>query len=357
MIKKIIIANILILCNVFSSTINNSLNNKIIVPAIDDKYTFLVTGHIYGAPYKPYAQYPSSSILGNVSNLNSLESKFLILCGDIFRTTNDVQIQNFIDSFASNIKFPIFNAVGNHDITDRQKYESYFGKTYYNFFYGTEVFIFLDTELKSKKDIDSQINYFKKIISDLILDDKVKNVLVFSHKLIWSQLFNKYNVVFDNVNSSAGYTDQKYLAEEIINSLKLITKNKNVFWLSGDIGTSWSLPIFYHFDTDLNLTLIANGIGDTNNDFIIKTDINKSNITFSAINISNYSDELIDIKDYHLSYWNTHAKNIMSIESYMKKVKRVLSSKVFYFGFLTGMLIFLIIVAYLFKFILHAKLR
>ena len=92
MIKKIILINILILCYIYSSTSINSLNEKNIIPYNYNNYSFLVAGHIYGAPSKVSSQYPSSSILGNISNLNSFDSKFLILCGDTFRKTEDVLI-------------------------------------------------------------------------------------------------------------------------------------------------------------------------------------------------------------------------------------------------------------------------
>ena len=347
MFKKLVLFNIITLCNVYSNISINSLNDKKIIFFKDNNYSFLVTGHIYGAPSKEFSQYPSSSILGSINNLNRLDSKFLILCGDTFRKTDDVLISNFTYSFANNIKFPIFNAVGNHDVSDRQKYESYFGETYFDINYGNEIFIFLDTELKKQKDIDMQVNYFQKKINNVNLDDKVKNVFIISHKLIWAQLFPKYRAVFDNVNSIAGYNDQKYFAKDIINSLKIITKNKNVFWFSGDIGVSWSLPIFYHFDADLNLTFIANGIGDTDNDFIIKTDVKKSEITFSALNISNYDNKLVDIKDYGLSYWNTHAKSNSSM-GLIKKVKGVLSNRLFHYGFFVGIVIFLLFIPILF---------
>ena len=82
------------------------------------------------------------------------------------------------------------------------------------------------------------------------------------------------------MNATSGYHYQKDLAESIISSLKTFAKKRNLFWISGDIGVSWSLPIFYHYDTDLHITFIANGIGDTEEDYILKTDINKNDVSF-----------------------------------------------------------------------------
>ena len=182
MIKKIILINVSILCYVYSNVSANSLNDKKVIFFNDDNYSFLVTGHIYGAPSKVFSQYPSSSILGSINNLNSFDSKFLILCGDTFRKTDDVLISNFTHSFANNMKFPIYNAVGNHDVSDRQKYESYFGETSFDINYGNEIFIFLDTELNKQEDINAQLNYFQKKINNANLDDKIKNVFIISHK-------------------------------------------------------------------------------------------------------------------------------------------------------------------------------
>ena len=90
--------------------------------------------------------------------------------------------------------------------------------------------------------------------------------------------------------------------------LKKVAVDKNIFWISGDIGVSWSLPLFYHYDKNLKITFIANGIGDTDKDYVLKTDIVNSVVSFSGINISRQSKELLDIKNYGIQYWMDNSK-------------------------------------------------
>lgn len=54
-----------------------------------------------------------------------------------------------------------------------------------------------------------------------------------------------------------------------------LSQTKKVFMMSGDIGVSWSLPLFYHEDEKHNITYIACGLGDTEKDAIIKVDITR----------------------------------------------------------------------------------
>ena len=95
------------------------------------------------------------------------------------------------------------------------------------------------------------------------------------------------------------------------------------------------MPLFYHYDKNLKITFIANGIGDTDKDYVLKTDIVNSVVSFSGINISRQSKELLDIKNYGIQYWMDNSKNVRKLSN---RIKNILLNKYFISGFFIGLI-------------------
>ena len=90
----------------------------------------------------------------------------------------------------------------------------------------------------------------------------------------------------------------------------------------------------------MHITFIANGIGDTEEDYILKTDINKNDVSFSAINISNYTGELVDIKKYDIQYWENNAKDKHhNKDSLLLIIINIVKHRYFILGFSLGFFI------------------
>ena len=106
-------------------------------------YTFLAAGHLYGAPDVD-SVYPASTFLANIDRINNMGARFFVALGDLYR--EPAHIGSFRECIAD-VRFPVFNAAGNHDVMDRALYEEAFGRTYYSFVYGNEAFVVLDAEL------------------------------------------------------------------------------------------------------------------------------------------------------------------------------------------------------------------
>ena len=145
----------------------------------ENEYSFLSTGHLYGAPQNIHSNHPSSSALGSIEKLNSFSSKFMVLCGDIFKSTDQILFQNFLNGFASKLNFPIYNAVGNHDVSNRKLYNEYFGKTFFDFRYNSEKFIILDTELKDQLIVQEQLDYIENLFNNISSDSSIKKYIYF----------------------------------------------------------------------------------------------------------------------------------------------------------------------------------
>ncbi len=331
--------NIIIICIFVSANIlvaqniRSPMNAKKIKIHSED-YSILIAGHLYGAPNNSRSVFPSASILAMLYEINSMDCSFFVSLGDNFRTADDIQIINYKKSFANQLNFPIFNAVGNHDVKDRKKYVNTFGKTYYEFVYGSELYIFLDSELNHPGIMGDQLNYFINVIKQKAVNPNIKNVFIFSHKLIWAVNIPKYQVVYNHLNSQSGYGLDDKFNSIIIPILKdLGQKDKNVFWISGDIGCSWSLPLFYDKDNNTDITFIATGLGDTEKDLILKVNINHGDVNFLPLSLG---AEDINITHYDLRYWDKYFTGSQSFQyssTCFSEIQRMLLHKYYWVGF------------------------
>ena len=89
---------------------------------------FLVAGHIYGKPGDDEF-HPAPTFLRNISLLGMQNPDFVVLLGDtVWKPSQenfDVLDLLILESF----DVPVFNAVGNHDVTKRDLYHSRYGNT------------------------------------------------------------------------------------------------------------------------------------------------------------------------------------------------------------------------------------
>lgn len=340
--KKIYVLLLFVLSNI-STVLGNITDSQNIVSLINGKYiksynenySILIAGHIYGSHNQ--SVFPSASILGRLYEINKMDCSFFVSLGDNFRFPNDIHINNYKKSFANQLNFPIFNAVGNHDVIDRQKYVENFGKTYYDFIYGSELYIFLDTELDQNKITGDQLSFFNTVTKQKAMNSNIKNVFIFSHKLIWASNISTYQTVNRHANESLDHEYDEIFHDIILPNLIDLAKNKNVFWISGDIGCSWSLPLFYDKDKNTGISFIATGIGDTEKDLIVKVEIKDGTVKFFPVSLT--GEELNKIEHYSVKYWlkyfHDDSHDDSFIMRYYCKINRMLLHKYYWMGVFT----------------------
>ncbi|MCK4248204.1 MAG: metallophosphoesterase [Candidatus Omnitrophica bacterium] len=302
-----------------------------------------MAGHLYGASEKHNSSLPAESILANIDLINQTNSKLFVLLGDNFRETTPLHVLNFKKNFALKTTIPIFNSVGNHDVTDRTLYEQNFGKTYFDFTYNQELFVFLDTESEgnSKGHISGkQLSWFKNLLAGSSENKRICNIFIFSHKLIWAIDNPAYTAVFSHLNNKYGYPGTGYNFKQEIKPrlIELSQQGKSIYWISGDIGTSGSYTLFYEKDPDYEITYLATGIGDTANDVIVKVEIqeNRGNRKVQIIPISLTNQKMQSIEYYDNNYWKDYFHAKKEQKSNLKKLKY------FSIGLLTGLCLFFI---------------
>lgn len=334
----------------FAANITSPLNWKVLE---SDKelqgYSFLIAGHIYGEPENMRSVYSSASFLANIDGINRSDAKFLILLGDNYRMAEPVRIKYFIETICDKVRIPIFNAPGNHDLSDRELYVKHFGKTYYYMVLGSEAFIFLDTEIAGGEIVGEQLAFLKNTLAKMRKLDRIKNVFIFSHKLIWTVDNDALRPVYEHLNTPDGYPDGRNFKEIVLPEILKTATDKNVYWVSGDIGCSWSFPLFYGEHPDeKNLKYIGCGLGNTERDAMIEVVVDRNgNVKFNPVSLT--GQELGQLSGFNVGYWSRHFSSIgdnrissnnssLTQALYMKATK-LLISKHFYAGVFAGILL------------------
>ena len=113
--------------------------------AATEPFRFLIAGHLYGDSKKAVS--PAATFVAARQSLASADVDLMVCCGDTFRLSTQAAFDQVTAQLAA-LPFPVFNAVGNHDVANRSAYEARFGATYGAFVHGGCAFVLLDTELQ-----------------------------------------------------------------------------------------------------------------------------------------------------------------------------------------------------------------
>lgn len=302
----------------------------------DIKVKFITAGHLYGDGNRPEI-YPQTTLLANIDFIKGLKPHFFISLGDNVGNGNDLnQIKRFNKIFVSKLNVPFYTAWGNHDgertiLKSRLKLQ-----TYFSFIEVNSAFIFLDTEVDDQELNGEMLTFFKKELIKSFKDIKIENIFILTHKLIWATDNNQFKIVITSSNESSEKPYYRFksfmnIANKIINDKPLATK---LFWVSGDIGKFYSLPLFYHRDSLRNIQYIATGIGDTNNDLILNFTIESKKVQIEAFSL--LSNKQVLIESFNLAAW----ENYFSFFNYFK-VRFFWASriKLLYLGVFFGLLL------------------
>ena len=290
----------------FESNIDTSYDstkyslNKMQIENSADTVSFLAGGHLYGSPRWKGSLFPSPSILGNIETFNSMGIDFFMGLGDIVVISKPPRLKVLDNFFIKKLNMPFYNAVGNHDLSS--SYKEYFklDRLYGYFTKGKNIFIFLDTEtIKGEIGLE-QLAFLKDTLTNASLDKNIKNIFIFSHKLIWAYgLKERYNLIYEHVNATTGYQKNDHFKRDIFPLL--MESKKKIYWISGDIGVDWTLPAFYDQYNE-QITFMAVGLGDTKDDMLLKVDIDKSeNVQFSLLSLID-TNQTFDLQKFTIEY-------------------------------------------------------
>jgi len=246
-------------------------------PVVRD-YSFFVAGHTYGQPgVDNNGLHPPFQDKFDLINERKAEMGFL---------TGDIVIQGSeknwdeVDSVLNFLDDTTYFAAGNHDLTDRNLFESRYGNTYFDFTYKEDLFIILDPNIDQWNISGDQLIFLKDVINSKAAVSE--NIFVFFHQLLWWDKNNIYQNI--KLNSKEGRADSINFwteVEPMFNGL-----SNQVYMFAGDVGAgNWSDNFMYdHYD---NITFVASGMGEGDGDnFVFVMVDDDGNVSFELIAIN-----------------------------------------------------------------------
>lgn len=255
-------------------------------------YSFVVSGHFYGGQSNE-THLPCNTILAEIDDLNASEHKMLICLGDLFKDIqNDIPF--YEKALFSKLKLPLFNSVGNHDLTD-EIYQDNYGATDYSFEVANDLHIIIDTE-RNNGDLDEdQIQLIRKAQRGGFAYD---NIFIYSHRTVWKDAFEEMDGLFsDNTQSLTGTNFE----DEVLPLLKELAENSEVYWMSGSMGSAPAS--FFHEEFD-GIHFMATAIRGLKRDALLIVDVQEGEVKLSGQSLT--GQELLPIEDYNVEFWKSN---------------------------------------------------
>ncbi|RPJ21773.1 MAG: hypothetical protein EHM33_25245 [Chloroflexi bacterium] len=278
------------------------LNNLGLPQNDPDEFDFFVAGHLYGSQEIKDRQ-PDAALLAALPALSQASPDFLVSLGDMVEQSNAEEFGLLESTFLSQVSFPVFNTVGNHDVTDRSLYEARYGQTFFTFKYGPARLIFLDTE-KAKCKLDEPQNYvLTTAVASALRDREVRYIFVFMHKT----LFFQNEVLAAQRDRMAGPNEWKCYGSKTFQGLMdevLIpaAAQKPVYLFAGDVGAWGNLTPYYEQHPHVPLTMLMTGLGDTSQDNILHIHVDESGVTFESIFLNDMTSQ--PLEEFGPAYWD-----------------------------------------------------
>ncbi len=256
-----------------------------------ESYSFWVSGHFYGGSNN-VSGYPASTILGNVSMLNSSSEEFIMCTGDLFKDIRN-NIPAYKKSLFDPLKKPLFNTVGNHDVSG-DVYQENYGATYSSFSFHGDLFIILDAEADDSDIEGEQLEWFKKTIKAA---QPSAAIFIFTHRPIWAEEHAKLSNAFpDNTHSLTG-TNFPEDIEPILNETSV---NNPIYWFSGSLGDA-PAAFFYYKEEGKSIHYIQTAIRDLPKDAMLSVSVMNHKPSFKTVSLT--GEELLPLEEYNLEFW------------------------------------------------------
>ncbi|HET6226846.1 MAG TPA: hypothetical protein VFF27_11245 [Bacteroidia bacterium] len=311
--------------------------NKLALTDQAADYSFIVSGHFHGGSSNQ-STFPAATLLANIDSINALQPAFIISLGDLFTDVNEETVDHYNTSLFRKLKSPLFNAVGNHDVSNGNKYETLYGKSFYFFTYGKQLFLLLNTELNDGDIKGEQLELVKSALNKAKTGG-IKQLFIFSHRPVWAEGNPRYTNIFkDNTQSKLGAPN---FEKDILPLLQQV--HLPIYWFSGSMG-SGPASFFYDKNEKDGITYIQTAIRDTPRDGVLRVELNQNTVSFKCISLT--GQRLGPLEQFGISYWT---KNVAPEQSFNFRLLPYLTwlmikHHYFWIGLITG-----VILLFLFK--------
>ena len=228
-----------------------------------DEVRLLVFSHAYGSPARGKTQtpLPSPALTAKCKELAALRPKAVVSVGDFVYYYHPESLAATTEVFRS-LGAPVINAVGNHEMSEREKYIERFGNTFGALRLNKTLMITLDTELDPWQISGEQLKWLQECLA-LAPAAGIERLLIFAHKLIFSVGNERYGPLLASANGFKPWPGVSNFAEQVLPLLLAFTSlGHELLWVGGDIGVPWSYGLFYDHDPKSGITYLCTGMGD-----------------------------------------------------------------------------------------------
>jgi Calcineurin-like phosphoesterase len=364
------VALIVVFVSIQASAQRSPFNNLEVLPADSTgHYRILIGGHFHGESTNR-SGYPAATLLANLDTINSLGANLFLSTGDLFMDpVNDMP--RYERSLFSKLKMPLFNAPGNHDLTDgyadtlRANHgdtESWFAirasdprfpelftihcwsrsltdaEQHFLATQPRDEIAMLDTE-RDDGSLDAAALMALEGLADRADSGYVNQVILVSHRPIWAEDDPRYSPFFkDNTRSLTGTNFQK----DVYPLLEKIAEHAHVYWISGSLGGSAPSSIFFQ-EHAKNITYIQCAIRDEPRDALLIADVYPDTVQWSSFSLT--GQKLLAPEVYNAAWWREHIgkKEGFNWRLLPYLVKTTVFRKEFWWGAVAGALLLLLL--------------
>ncbi|MFK7741184.1 MAG: metallophosphoesterase [Planctomycetota bacterium] len=261
---------------------SNSFENQPLPAREQPPFSFVVTGHIYGRPGADQPR-PASTLQQNAQLLAASAPDFSVLLGDTIFGWQASEIGITLPFLRSNIPGPIFNPLGNHELSNPQAHATYFGQPWHAFDHAGCRMIALDSESNPWLITGQQRLFLLEEIAQLERREQPPAlVCLFAHKPFWAMtpktvltamLGNAANNVTPLV---VGHNEADSFARTVLPRLRALSQSMPVMCFAGDFGAfpPTNMHLFAQVDPEApNLSYYGVGLGDDMRDAFLAVDV------------------------------------------------------------------------------------
>ena len=275
-----------------------SMNSR---PLIDNgnPLKFLVAGHVYGKPGDE-EYHPAVTLLNNISLLRDSNPDFFILLGDTVWNPSEKSFNELdlliLDQFA----IPIFNAVGNHDVTKRDLYQNRYGNTVYAFRFKNQLFFILDTTLQYYEVTTEQYTFIVETIQEQAVG--LEAIHLFMHHVLFLEGDEIIGKQLLKPNEGDGRS--QFFWSFVLTTLVPESKSVPIYIYAGDVGAfqGSNLSPLYKQLVDENIFFLATGLGNNLTDSVLFVeDDGGGHLTIQPFSLT--GKEMNTIENYSFQYW------------------------------------------------------
>jgi hypothetical protein len=274
-------------------------------------FSFFVVGHLYGTTEQD-DRLPDQALLSALPTINRLQPAFMVSLGDMVMHKDPEDFTLLKQTLLTNLSFPFFNTVGNHDVLDRSYYEATFGQTYSTFDYGPARLVFLDTEKKECDLSSRQVDMLKGAVQKALRNRNTRYIFIFMHKTLF---FKNDALAAQRVRQASPNSWRCYGQGSFSNLLEGVllptAQEKPVYLFAGDVGAWGNLTPYYERYPKADLTMIMTGLGDTNQDNLIQVKVDDQKVDLKAIFLKDFSSH--PLTEFTPAYWEQVANGKIEV--------------------------------------------